>query len=157
MTTTCSYCQAPVEGGVEGCKTIFVSLNEREYSYREYGKVNLLTVDAHALQHPEIHGKKNNAFHLLSLCWLLEYNGNTAIGATPRWLQQYFSHKLNLPQIVPPQQRGEITVIDLVNIQDASEYHKFAKLWASSVWQSWQKHHVWARNTLKLLLNSKKH
>ena len=87
----------------------------------------MLTIDAHALQHPELHGKKNNAYHLLSLCWLLEHNGSPAIGKTPKWLQQHFSNNISLPQLEPPKKRGEITVVDLSKTFDAKTYQKLAK------------------------------
>lgn len=62
----CKYCHAPIEEGENDCRSMYANLNAREYSDPEYTKVNLLTVDAHALQHPELHGKKNNAYHLLA-------------------------------------------------------------------------------------------
>ena len=92
----CPYCKAVVPGGVEGCVSLFNEILLLDYSNPEYGSVHLFTVDAHPLQHSEIHGKKNNAYHLLRLCWLLEHNGNPKLGQSLRWLQNYFN---GMPEI----------------------------------------------------------
>jgi hypothetical protein len=65
-TDTCSCCGAPIREGVKGCFALFSEVNIRGYSQAGYGN-SFYGVDAHALQHPEIHGKKNNAAHLLRL------------------------------------------------------------------------------------------
>ena len=71
----CPRCGAPVTGGAEGCFALFNEVLAREYGDPAYGAVNLLNADAYVLQHPEDHGIKNNAFHLIRLCWLLEHGG----------------------------------------------------------------------------------
>ena len=86
----CERCGAVVPGGSGGCQALFADLLALEYRNSAYGAVNLLAVDAHALQHPEDHGVKNNPFHLLWLCWLLEYGGDPRIGQGPIWLQNQF-------------------------------------------------------------------
>lgn len=54
----CSRCGAVVPDGDAGCRTAFYAILVREFSDPAYGAVNLLTVDAHALQHPEDHGSR---------------------------------------------------------------------------------------------------
>jgi hypothetical protein len=73
-----------VPGGAAGCFAPFGQIMTLEYSDPAYGAVNLLAVDAHALQHPEDHGAKNNPFHLVRLCWLLEHGGDPRLGQGPR-------------------------------------------------------------------------
>jgi len=69
------------------CFALFGQVVAMEYSNLAYGAVNLLSVDAHALQHPEDCGVKSNSFHLIRLCWLLEHGGDLRLGQGPRWLQ----------------------------------------------------------------------
>ena len=70
-----------------GCFALFGQVVALEYSNPAYGAVNLLAVDAHALLHPQDHGVKNNPFHLIHLCCLLEHGADPWLGQGPRWLQ----------------------------------------------------------------------
>jgi hypothetical protein len=149
----CPYCKAIVAGGVEGCVSLFNEILTLEYTNPEYGAVHLLTCDAHPLQHSEIHGKKNNPFHLLRLCWLLEHNGDPKIGQGPRWLQNHFNGMPELPILIPPTDRGKMTVVDVHKAKDAKEHAQLVKQWGISVWQAWNTHHQWARQTLIKILN----
>ncbi len=63
---------------------LFGQIIAMECSDSAYGAVNLLAVDVHALQHPKDHGVKNNPFHLIRLCWLLEHGGALRLGQGPR-------------------------------------------------------------------------
>jgi len=149
----CPYCKAIVAGGVDGCVSLFNEILTLEYTNPEYGAVHLLTCDAHPLQHSEIHGKKNNPFHLLRLCWLLEHNGDPKIGQGPRWLQNHFNGMPELPKLTPPTDRGKMTVVDVHKAKDAKEHAKLVRQWGISVWQAWNTHHQWARQTLNKILN----
>jgi hypothetical protein len=144
----CPYCKAIVPGGVEGCVSLFNEILLLDYSNPEYGSVHLFSVDAHPLQHPEIHGKKNNAYHLLRLCWLLEHNGNPKLGQSLRWLQNYFNGMPELPKLTPPPDRGKMTVVDFHKAKDAKEHAELVRQWGISVWEAWKDYHEWARQTL---------
>src|SRR3712207_6079192 len=72
----CQCCGAHVVEGLKGCWELFSELPLREYAQAAPGSASTYSVDAHALQHPEIHGKKNNAGHLLRLCWIFDYGGD---------------------------------------------------------------------------------
>lgn len=52
-----------VPGSTAGCHALLAQVCAVEYSGPAYSAVNHLSVDAHALQHPEDYGIKNNAFH----------------------------------------------------------------------------------------------
>ena len=101
----CPECGAPVSGGLEGCFALHAEVSGREFGDPAYAAVNLLTADAHALQHPEQHGVNNNAFHLIRLCWLVEHGGDPRIGQGPRWLHRRPSgqhHNMDvLPVLIP--------------------------------------------------------
>ena len=119
LLVPCSRCGALAPDGLSGCHALFAEILALEYTDPAYGAVNHLTVDAHALQHPEDHGVKNNAFHLARLCWILEYGGDPRIGPTPRWLQAPFDGTPVLPALAPPDSRGEVTVVDVAAGADA--------------------------------------
>ena len=115
----CARCGAVVPGGVAGCFALFGQIMALEYSDPAYGAVNLLAVDAHALQHPEDHGVKNNPFHLIRLCWLLEHGGDPRLGQGPRWLQVQFDGNPEIPVLEPPADRGKVTVVDVYGAASA--------------------------------------
>ena len=148
-TFACARCGAVAPGGVEGCFALFGQVVALEYSDPAYGAVNLLSVDAHALQHPEDHGIKNNAFHLIRLCWLLEHGGDPRLGQGPRWLQVQFDGNPKLPVLEPPVNRGKVTVADVCGAANPDDHAKHVYRWARSVWEAWSAHHEWARQWLR--------
>jgi len=147
----CPRCGAPARGGLRGCFDLLSEVLAREYMDPEYGAVHLFTVDAHALQHPEDHGYKNNAFHLVRLCYMLERGGSPAIGRGPRWLAPAFDGRPDIPDLQSPAVRGAITVAHVHAVPNAEEHCAMARAWAESVWEAWSIHHDWARVWLKEL------
>lgn len=138
-------------GGDAGCWDAFYAILALEYSDPAYAAANLFTVDAHALQHAEDHGVKNNAFHLVRLCWLVEYGGDARLGAGPRWLQRHFDGDVDLPPLPSPApgQRGALTVADLGADASPELHVAQARAWALAVWQAWQAHQDWARGWME--------
>jgi hypothetical protein len=145
----CTRCGAVVPGGTAGCWRLFREVLALEYSDPAYGAVNLMTVDAHALQHSEDHGPRSNAFHLIRLCWLLEHEGDPRLGQGPRWLQVQFDGNRAHPVLEPPVDRGRITIADVHGAASADEHAERVHRWASSVWEAWSAYHEWAREWLR--------
>ena len=143
----CPRCGAPL-GSLEFCFEVLAGINAKEYSDPEFGVVNHLSTDAHALQHPEDHGIKNNAFHLARLCWILEYEGSAAIGSGPKWLEESFDGTPENIELEPPKigERGEFTVAGILPAIPADEHEILIRRWAQSVWEAWEKYHDWARS-----------
>ena len=116
----CQCCGAAVADGVKGCWELYAGLGERSYADPAYARATFYGVDAHALQHPEIHGKKNNAAHLLRLHWIFsrdmysQANTDTTAGGNS-YLQSN-----NIPPLDPPQARGDITVVQVAAAQSAA-------------------------------------
>lgn len=146
MSAACPECGTPVDG-VEACFALFAENSARVYSDPAYGAVNFLTTDAHCLQHPEQHGYKNNAFHLIRLCWVLEFGGDPRLGSGPRWLQKQFDGKIEVPEIAPPPpgQRGAVTVADVRAAVSPEQHAARARDWGAAVWAAYGAHHAWAR------------
>ena len=148
----CQLCGTPVAEGVKGCWELAAALLIREYPDGLVGGATFYGVDAHALQHPEIHGKKNNAAHLLHLYWIFEHHQEARVGTVPRWWQQYLQGSSTIPRLDPPQDRGRITVADVVAATSAHAAAVLMEQWARSVYAAWHVHHDWARRELARVL-----
>lgn len=146
----CQCCGAPVAEGVKGCFELFAELPSRGYGDPRY-RGSFYGVDAHALQHPEIHGKKNNAAHLLRLCWVFEHDAHERSDSVPRWWQRYLERG-DVPPLEPPRKRGALTVVDVAATATPEQYAAAMRRWAESVYVAWAAHHPWARATLGELL-----
>ncbi len=147
----CHCCGGQVNEGVKGCFELFSELCARGYTDPHYGAATFYGVDAHALQHPEIHGKKNNAAHLLRLHWIFERGAYMHSGVVPAWWQQYLQCG-DVPLLTPPTQRGTITVVEVARAQTPQAYATLMQQWARTVYDAWHTHHAWARRELARLL-----
>jgi hypothetical protein len=148
----CQYCGARINDGVKGCFELFSELCARGYTNAQFGVATFYGVDAHALQHPELHGKKNNAAHLLRLHWIFERSMYTHAGVVPKWWQQYLQRR-DVPLLAPPTPRGTLTVVDVASATTTQEYANRMQDWARSVYDAWHVHHAWARRELARLLD----
>jgi hypothetical protein len=128
-------------------------LLERDYSYREWGAVHLLAVDAFALQHPESQSDHSVAFHLLRLCALLEHGADPRMGSpNPRGLESHLGRdRENLPHLAPPSDPGPWNVARVAEAPNPEEHGRAVRAWAEAVWHAWRDHHAWARETLEVL------
>jgi hypothetical protein len=103
-------------------------------------------VDAHALQHSEIHGRWNNHFHLTRLHLILKLDYKWDYNKSPllsNYLNEYKKDKNNEILIPPkPMERGYITSIDILNnAKTESEFKELIKQWALTVYNSWANYH----------------
>ena len=147
----CQLCGACVSEGVKGCFELFSELCLYGYTDLQYRSALSYGVDAHALQHPEIHGRKNNAAHLLRLHWMFERGGHAEGTVNPIWWQAYLQHS-DVPILEPPPERGTITVVDVAPAQTPQTYAVLMERWATDVYRAWSLHHEWAREELARLI-----
>lgn len=148
----CQFCGAAVEQGVEACLQLLTELFDRARVEKDYAQAHLFSVDAYALQHPELHGPLNNHVHLLSLCLMLERGASAAIGSRKPAVEKFLALGRSWPALDSPPagRRGACTVKHLLDAS-ADERAPLARRWAEDVWQAWQAHHPWARRTLDRL------
>lgn len=150
----CQFCGAAVERGVAQCLDLLGELAGRVRNERAYGAVHLFSVDAHALQHPEVHGRLNNHVHLLSLCLMLERGASAAMGSRKPAVEKFLALGREWPPLVPPPagERGALTAKD---VADASieERPELARRWGEQVWEAWRAHQPWVRRTLDRLMH----
>ncbi|MBB6107633.1 hypothetical protein SAMN05421821_101449 [Mucilaginibacter lappiensis] len=142
----CQFCHAPVEAGVYKCFELFSqALNLLDLSKPEVYITRFLSVDSHALQHSEVHGRWNNHLHLTRLHLIIERKFIWDYKKTPILsdvLKKYKKNNSN-EYLSPPSagQRGLITISDIQNAKNASELIKIIHEWAISVYQVYAVYH----------------
>lgn len=104
-----------------------------------------LCVDAHALQHPQIHKRWNNHFHLARLHLILHekmqwtYDDSEMLNAT---LDDYkLKHPKEVIQGPGMIMQPHITVLDVDACEDESSYIDTVWRWAEQVYQSYAASH----------------
>jgi hypothetical protein len=150
----CQFCGAAVERGVAECLDLLGELAGRLRNERAYAAMHLFSVDAHALQHPEVHGRLNNHVHLLSLCLMLERGASAAMGSRKPAVEKFLALGREWPALAPPPvgERGRLTVKDVAEAA-AEERAELARRWGEQVWGAWWVHQPWVRRTLDRLVH----
>ena len=152
-TTTCSCCGSVLQESFESCRAMFNAVLEREYSNPAFGEAHLFTVDAFCLQHSAQCGPRSNAFHLMRLCWLLEHGGNPSIRQVRAGGRAFYNAReqdyRDFPFLEPPAIVGALTVISVLEAQNAEDHSARALAWGQSVWAAWSHHHAWAREQVR--------
>lgn len=143
---TCQFCGAICSKGVFECLENYDQLLE----FLEIQKVRehfsrFMSIDAHALQHSEIHGRWSNHFHLTRLFLVLERNIVWDYRKSPllsNHLKEYKLENANEMLFVPPyEQRGRITTSHFKEIQSKEECFQLVSDWGEAVYLAWSKHH----------------
>ncbi|MEO9871439.1 DUF5946 family protein [Ekhidna sp.] len=144
----CQFCGANTTRGVHECVEIFsLGFQSIDYSKKENHSYRFLSVDAHTLQHPEIHGRWNNHFHLLRLHLIFIYKTHWNYQLSPKLSDHLNAYKVNKPDefSIPPEiyQRGSITTTDIIaRSNDEDKCKKMIKKWAEEVYQAWNDYHT---------------
>jgi hypothetical protein len=119
----CVGCGAPVPD-VDGPTHAYIGASPRcwqaygELLARDYGEgrappIVELAVDAYAVQHPGVPGRRSGqsvAIHLMILCLVLERGLDPARATRAR---RHYTHRA-FPWLAPPASQGEVTVLDVL-------------------------------------------
>ncbi|UTW61237.1 hypothetical protein KFE98_14600 [bacterium SCSIO 12741] len=144
----CQFCGAQTTRGVHECLDIFnLGFQSIDFSQVQNHKYRFWIVDAHTLQHPEIHGRWNNHFHLTRLHLQFHLGVNWSYALSPKlsdhlnvYKQQHKDEQLTPP---PCLHRGSITTTDILRVSEDAETCKTAiEKWAREVYQAWNEHHA---------------
>lgn len=160
-TGPCQFCGAATTKGIHECLNIFnLDFQNIDFSSPEHHIYRFLLVDAHTLQHPEIHGRWNNHFHLSRLHLVFEYKVNWTYADSPllsQYLNQYKLNKTNEYLSPPPVlARGKITSTDILkHRQNATACKTAIKNWANEVYQKYNQYHPIVDGIAKDFLASK--
>ena len=143
----CQFCGANTKRGIHECLDIFnLGFQDIDFSNTENHLYRFLIVDAHALQHPEIHGRWSNHFHLSRLHLIFNYDIQWTYALSPKLsdhLNKYKIHKQD-EYLSPPEvlERGNITTTDIVEkASNETECKALIQNWALEVYDKWSNNH----------------
>jgi hypothetical protein len=158
----CQFCGANTERGIHECLEIFnLGFQEIDFSNSENHIFRFLIVDAHTLQHPEIHERWSNHFHLSRLHVTFNYDVKWTYELSPKlsdYLNKYKIHKqdeyLNPPELLG---RGKITSTDIKErSSNEIECKNLITKWAKEVYEKWMVHHYIVDKIAKRFLSRSK-
>jgi hypothetical protein len=143
----CQFCAADYQGGIFECMENYNrGVGLLEINNPAHQLSIFLSVDAHALQHPEIHGRWSNHFHLTRLHLILEKKLKWSYKVSPilsSYLNEYKSTKPDEILIPPaPMMRGRITAKDIAGATTAEECVALIRSWANEVCKMWSANHL---------------
>ncbi|MEL6537215.1 MAG: DUF5946 family protein [Bacteroidota bacterium] len=143
----CQFCGAETTRGVHECLEIFnLVVPAIDYSNADNHRYRFLMVDAHTLQHPEIHGRWNNHLHLSRLHLVFHYRVSWSYALTAKLSQCLNAYKADKPneELTPPKvlERGKITTTDIRdNAKEPTEAKALITQWAEEVYHAWSDAH----------------
>ena len=154
----CQFCGAGLSGGVFEChENIHHLLKFLDYSNPHHYETRFLSVDAMALQHCEVHGPWNNHIHLTRLYLIFEHQIKWDYKKTPQLsniINKYKKDKSETLTAPPPQQRGRITTVDLLEAKSEAEAIATVKLWAEGVFSAFNSHHPLVSTIARMYLDN---
>lgn len=142
----CQFCGADYQRGIFDCMEHYNNgLQLLDFGNSDHHQSRFLSVDAHALQHPEIHGRWSNHFHLTRMNLILDKKQQWDYQKSPL-LSDYLNHYkstrhdefLALPK---PLERGKITSKDLNEATTADKMVELIHQWAEEVYHVWRSSH----------------
>jgi hypothetical protein len=152
-------CGAHTTRGIHECIEIFnLGFQEIDFTNPKNHIYRFLIVDAHALQHPEIHGRWSNHFHLTRLHLVFNYEVPWTYELSPKlsdYLNKYKAQKQN-EYLTPPEllKRGNITTTTIFEkVTNEEECKDWIRKWAWQVYEHWGDSHTIANAVAKGLLN----
>lgn len=146
-TGACQCCGATMTKGIHECVEIFsLGFDWIDYGLPENHIYRFLSVDAHTLQHPEIHGRWNNHFHLTRLHLIFTHSIEWNYQLSPQlshvlapYKEEYPDEKLSPPPLL---NRGKITTHTIKNQSTTTESCQvLIETWAKEVYQTWSAYH----------------
>jgi Family of unknown function (DUF5946) len=142
----CQFCGADYNRGIFECMDNYNNgLELLDFNIRENDMSRFLSVDAHALQHPEIHGRWSNHFHLIRLNLVFEKKQIWTYEKSPLLSDYLNNYKMNKPNeflnLPKPLERGNITAKDLRKAATSEECVELIKKWAEEVYHAWGLNH----------------
>lgn len=156
----CQFCGADTTRGIHECVEIFnLGFHWINYGKQENHRYRFMVVDAHTLQHPEIHGRWSNHFHLTRQHLIFKYHVDWNYRLSPKLSNYLNNYKMddNMEEYLNPpdlNDRGNITTTDILkNAQNETECQKMITQWGWEVYQSWRNYHDLVDNIATGFLN----
>lgn len=137
-TGDCQLCGAQVADGLGECidKSAYVTHRLPHHLGARWMTI-FMAVDAHALQHAEVHGRWNNHFHLARLFLIHQCEILWQYSYSPILSHVLDSYKVDHPneriQTPDPGLRGALTVNDAEQAESDADYREIVSQWSRSV------------------------
>ncbi len=143
----CQFCGADYHKGIFECMSNYNNgIEYLDFNSSKFHLYRFLSVDAHALQHPEIHGRWSNHFHLTRLNLILDKKQIWTYQKSPilsHFLNEYKTTHLNEFLVIPkPQERGFLTAKHIAEAKSTEECIDLIKSWATEVYNAWNTNHL---------------
>jgi hypothetical protein len=154
----CQFCGAETERGVHECQEIFnLGFEHLDYAKEENYVYRFMAVDAHTLQHPEVHGRWNNHFHLTRQHLMFTHNIPWGYEKSPLLSNILNTYKVKHPnEILTPPPIGQRGILNTVKIKEESSSEKHCKAlieqWGNDVYTAWYDHHGTVEKIAQLYL-----
>jgi len=132
------------------CWATYGEISARTYQDPRRQGVLQVQVDAYAVQHPGVPGRRaaqSVGIHLMTLCLVFER------GADPREGPRLHNQMVQRPVfhwLEPPPDRGDVTVLDVLATSSPEGHIAAVNEWGRSVWDAWAPHHAIVRDWLDL-------
>lgn len=144
---SCQFCGADYQKGIFDCMNNYNNgLELLDFNNSESHIYRFLSVDAHALQHPEIHGRWSNHFHLTRLNLILDKKIKWDYKKSPLLSNYLNEYKLKRPNEVlflpKPLERGNMTAKNLIKAATEDECVRLIRKWANEVYDAWSSNHL---------------
>lgn len=120
----------------------------------ELGDVHRLSVDAYAAQHPgepTPQSMKSVGVHLIRLHLNLERGFD--VRESNQVMVRASGQKHRFHWLEPPASRGRVTVVEVLEADDATAHREAVRRWARSVWEAWGDHHPTVRSWAEALFD----
>jgi len=145
----CDGCGLEVAGGTRGCQLVMDELVARDFTSIYHFRVHRMMVDTYSLQHPERYcaSAKSLAAHLTGLGWLVEHEGDRAVGSEA--LRHWLDGRPALEKPPIPSFRGRLTIGDVRAAEDPDAYARAVERWARSTWEAYAPLHEVAREWIR--------
>ena len=162
-TGSCQFCGANTQRGIHECLEIFnLGFQKIDFSNPKNHIYRFFIVDAHTLQHPEIHGRWNNHFHLTRLHLILKYKVSWTYELSPKLSDYLNKYKVNKSDeyLSPPDvlKRGSITTTDVKKkAHNEAKCKEMIQEWAKEVYLAWENARSIVDKIAQEFLNQNKH
>jgi hypothetical protein len=153
----CQLCGAKTNKNLRECveKASFLTHRLNHKLGIQYMTI-FLCVDAHALQHAEIHGRWNNHFHLtrLNLILIEKIQWNYKLSVILSHVIDAYKIKHSDETIINPaiKKRGLTTITDVEKSSSDKDYINLVNQWATDVFESFYRDHEIAQQISDLLI-----
>lgn len=133
-------------GSSAACWKLYGELLADEYGRFGMPPEHKFTVDAYAVQHPGVEGRRSTqsvAAHLIRICLMLE-RGRDQHFAT-RLMSRATGGAFQFPWFAMATPLGNLTVRDMLGSADSEEHVRRVRAWAEDLWAAYADHHELVR------------